>query len=314
MTNMTASKTSCGSTPPFIRLVTAKVDHRRYVLPPQWEKAVSGWLTWMRLRGMSENTLTSRRGQVRLVARLSKTASPDQIDLAALVTLCGRPGPTSDYRQGQRAGLTSFFTWCVDNGMAVHNPAAMLPKVKASAPRPRPTPDDVWVQLLARTGPRETLMALLACEAGLRRAEVATLHYDDLARDPDGWLLIVRGKGNKQRVVPIADHLAKYLRQQCQGGYVFPGAINGHLHPDSVGRLINRLMPRGWTMHKLRHRYATHGFNGTHNLLAVQAALGHSNVSTTQRYTAVAFHDVRAVSEAATRHNRIIKGDNGVEK
>jgi integrase len=283
---------------------TCCIDRRGYTLPPAWESAVTGWLTWMRLRGMSENTLVPRRGQVRLVARLSKTASPAHIDFAMLATICGRRGLSSDYRQGQRVGLISFYNWCVDNDICTHNPAAKLPKVKASTPRPRPVPDDIWLELLAQTGPREELMALLACEAGLRRAEVATLHYDNLARDPEGWLLIIRGKGDKQRVVPITDHLAARIRQHCQGGYVFPGAIDGHLHPDSVGRLINRLMPQGWTIHKLRHRYATNGFTGTRNLLAVQEALGHSSVATTQRYTAVAFHDVRAVSEAAANSNK----------
>jgi site-specific recombinase XerD len=89
------------------------------------------------------------------------------------------------------------------------------------------------------------------------------------------------------------------LQSGRAGGYVFPGQIDGHLSPDAVGRLVSRLMPRRWSMHKLRHRYATRGFNGTHNLLAVRDALGHASVATTQIYTAVTLADVRAVSEAA---------------
>jgi integrase len=216
-----------------------------------------------------------------------------------LVRLCGRPGVSVDHRHGQRAALTGFYSWCVDNDVVLASPAAKLPKVKSSQPRPRPAPDAVWVELLAKAAPRERLMSLLACEAGLRRAEVAGLHFDDLVRDQEGYLLIVRGKGDKQRVVPITMRLASHLRGHCRGGFVFPGQIDGHLSPDRVGRLVSKLMPPGWTMHKLRHRYATRGFNGTHNLLAVQEALGHSSVATTQRYTAVTLVDVRAVSEAA---------------
>ena len=142
-------------------------------------------------------------------------------------------------------------------------------------------------------------MALLACQAGLRRAEVAGLHYDNLVRDETGWCLIVHGKGGKQRVVPITSGLANQLRDYCHGGYVFPGQIDGHLSPDCVGRLVSRLMPTGWTLHKLRHRAAVRGFNGTHNLLALRDFLGHSSLATTQIYLASNLTDVRSVSEAA---------------
>jgi integrase len=237
---------------------------------------------------------------VRSLARQSGVRHPAEVDVACLVRLCSRPGVSSDHRHGQRAALISFYDWCVANAVTTHNPAAALPKVKPSKPRPRPTPDEVWKQLVACAPPRETLMAVLACEAGLRRAEVAALHYDDLVRDHTGWLLIINGKGGKQRAVPINNRLARVLRTHCRGGYVFPGKIDGHLSPDAVGRVISRLMPPGWTMHKLRHRFATKGFNGTHNLLAVKEALGHSSVATTQLYTAINLSDVRSVCDAAT--------------
>jgi integrase len=290
--------------PIHLRLVNnAGVINRAYKLPMVWEKAVDGWLSWLRYQGASDTTLRTRRGQVRIIARQSKALHPRDLDIKTLVTLAGRPGLSADTRHGQRAALISFYAWCVDNGYTKSNPAALLPKVRPSKPRPRPTPDDVWSKLLSTAPPPAALMALLACEAGLRRAEVAGLHYNDLARDHDGWVLIIRGKGDKQRVVPIGDKLAACLRHHCRGGFVFPGAIDGHMAPASVGRIVSRLMPKGWTMHKLRHRFATNGFHGTHNLLAVQEALGHSSVATTQRYTAVNLTDIRAVSDAAASRN-----------
>jgi integrase len=287
-----------------IRLLhSANMSSRGYTLSLAWEDAISEWLAWLCLQGFRDTTLRTRRGQVRAIARRSGTRHPREIDLGVLVALCGRPGLSADHRHGQHAALTSFYSWCVDNGVVGSSPAALLPKVKAGSPRPRPATDQIWSDLLNAAAPRETLMALLACEAGLRRAEVAGLHFDDLTRDLDGWCLIIRGKGDKQRVVPINVRLANALRIHCHGGYVFPGQDGGHLSPDCVGRLISRLMPDGWTMHKLRHRYATRGFNGTHNLLAVQQALGHSSVATTQRYTAVNLIDVRAVSDAAAQQD-----------
>lgn len=278
---------------------STSMSRRGYCLPYQWEGAINGWLDWLRLQGFSDTTLRTRRGQVRSIARQSGTRHPRELDIAMLVRLCARPGVSADHRHGQRAALTSFYNWCVDNTVVPTSPVLLLPKVKPAKPRPRPTPDEVWDQLLASAHPREALMAMLACHGGLRRAEVAGLHYDDLVRDEVGWLLIIRGKGGRQRVVPISSRLANTLRSYCHGGFVFPGAIDGHMSPDAVGRLVSRLMPDGWSMHKLRHRYATRGFNGTHNLLALRDALGHTSVATTQIYTAVNLSDVRSVSEAA---------------
>lgn len=184
------------------------------------------------------------------------------------------------------------------------NPACGLPRVPESTPKPRPATDRIWRELLGAAPARERLMARLAGEAGLRRAEVARVHKDDLIEDLLGWSLIVKGKGNKQRLVPITDSLAEAIRTYRDDGYnpdryLFPGQIDGHISPGHVGVLISRLMPTGWSMHKLRHRYASRGYAGTKNIRAVQEALGHASVATTQRYTAVTSREVRAVSDAA---------------
>jgi integrase len=295
---------------PYLRVLhSATMSRRGYTLPAPWEDAIGGWLTWLRLQGCKETTLRTRRGQVRSIARLSRTRHPREVDIAILIQL-GNRQMSADHRHGQRIALNSFYGWCVNNEVVAFNPAALLPKVRPAKPRPRPAPDDVWSDLLARAKPREALMALLACEVGLRRAEVACLHYNDLIRDLDGWLLIVRGKGDKQRVVPITDRMARLLHRHCGceddpykrcTGWVFPGQIDGHLSPDAVGRLVSALMPEGWTMHKLRHRFAKRGFDGTHDLLALRDALGHSSLATTQIYLAANLTDVRSISEAAAQ-------------
>jgi len=289
---------------PRLRLLQSRcMEVQTYNLPTGWETAIEGWLSWLRLEGKRDTTLRTRRGQVRTIARLSATRHPRELEFNLLVKLCARPGISADHRHGTRAALVSFYTWCVANGVCADNPAAGLPQIKAGKPQPRPAPDAVWDELIAKADPRARLMATLACEAGLRRAEVAGLHFDDLVRDHEGWSLIIRGKGGKQRVVPITLGLAQQIHAFCRGGYIFPGKVDGHLSPDAVGRMISRLMPEGWSMHKLRHRFATRGFHGTRNLLAVQEALGHSSVATTQRYTAITLTDIRAVSEAAAQQD-----------
>lgn len=279
------------------------VNNELYSLPQSWDAAIGGWVQWLTSAGASFETIRTRRGIVRAVARRGETDRPADVTSEQLIAMCAAHQWSNDHRRSVRASLINFFDWCVGVGNCVENPARGLPRVPESKPKPRPATDRIWAELLAVAEPRERLMARLAGEAGLRRAEVAKVHRDDLTDDLCGWSLIVKGKGGKQRVVPITDSLAEAIRKYQVGyssqGYLFPGQIDGHVSPGHVGVLISRLMPEGWSMHKLRHRYASRGYAGTGNIRAVQEALGHASVATTQRYTAVSNREVRAVSEAA---------------
>lgn len=267
-------------------------------IPQAWDNAITQWLRWLKISGLSANTVRLRRDHLASIARRSATGHPRELTLERLVDLFSENNWSKEYRKSLRTSLVQFGDWCVSNGLMTDNPAHELPRVSGDKPRPRPAPDDVWGELLAAATPRERLMARLAGEAGLRRAEIAHARRDDLVRDRGGWALIVRGKGDRQRVVPITASLAAAVLEHCERGYLFPGP-QGHLSPRWVGTVLSRLMPPGWTAHTLRHRYATRGYAGTRNLRAVQEALGHASVATTQRYTMVTDDDVRAVSEAA---------------
>jgi len=271
-----------------------------YSLPGQWNAALDGWLTWLIAAGTSSATRKTRRAHVRRVARELAAAHPRDITSADLVGILGRPGFSMEHRRGLRASLASFYRWCVEQGVVEVDPTLTLPHIRAALGAPRPATDDIWRTLLATADARTALMARLACEAGLRRAEVAQVHSDDLNAGIGGAELIVHGKGGKQRVVPITVSLAAAIQAACPfGGFLFPGKIDGHMSADRVGHLVSKVMPKGWSIHKLRHRFATRGYAGTGNLRAVQEALGHASVATTQRYTAVSSAEVRLVSEAA---------------
>lgn len=280
------------------------MGNRATQLPGQWEDAINGWSVWLRVAGRREGTIKLRRDHVRSIARRSRTNSPSELTINTIVGLCSAQKWSNEHRKGVRASLISFYQWAILNGVCESNPAALLPPVSPPTPRPRPAPDDVWNELLAAAGPRERLMARLAGEAGLRRAEVAVCHSNDLLHDSNGWSLLVHGKGGRQRVVPLMPDLATEIRNYCtRHGYLFPGQIDGHISPGWVGTVISSLMPDGWTMHKLRHRYATRGYAGTRDIRAVQEALGHASVATTQRYTAVSTREVRSVTEAAASYS-----------
>lgn len=283
--------------------------HRIGNVSRTWEQAVSAWSTWLRISGKRDATVRLRSDHVRSIAKRSGTENPSEITLNMLVGLCSERPWSNEHRKGIRTSLNGFYEWAVMMDVVGHNPAAKLPKVAASPPRPRPAPDDIWADLLAAAAPRERLMALLAGEAGLRRAEVAVVHSNDLISDLHGWSLIVHGKGGRQRVVPLNDRLASEIRATVTvRGYLFPGQIGGHVSAQWIGISLSRLMPDGWSMHKLRHRYATRGYAATQNLRAVQEALGHASVATTQRYTAVSTREVRSVSEGAAEHREWREG------
>lgn len=267
-------------------------------VPLAWGAAIDRWETWLTSAGCSEATRRMRTSHLRTFARRSATTDPDQVTLDVCIDQLGADGCSPAHRRALRASLRGFFRWAALTGVVVADPTKDLPVIRTINPAPRPAPDDVWAELKAVADRRALLMARLACEAGLRRAEVAQVHTRDLMFDGDGWALIVRGKGDKQRVVPITDALARAVRAY-DTGYVFPGKDHGHLSADAVGRIVSRLMPVGWSMHKLRHRYASRGYSATRDIRAVQEALGHASVATTQRYTAVAARHVRAVTLGA---------------
>lgn len=271
-----------------------------YSLPQEWDDAIGHWVEWMTTGGASAETLRVRRGILRSVVKRIGSHQPDQVSTEDLVTMCSRQKWSIDHRRNVRTTLVVFYDWALHAGICTDNPARRMPKVRAAAPRPRPAPDKVWLDLLMAADPRERMMARLAGEAGLRRAEVAKVQRDDVISDLYGYSLVVQGKGGKQRTVPLTDSLANaILEYRRTPGYLFPGQIDGHMSPNHCGKLLSRLMPEGWSAHKLRHRYASRGFAATGDLLAVQTALGHSSVATTQRYVQVSTQSVRAVSEAA---------------
>jgi integrase/recombinase XerC len=176
-----------------------------------------------------------------------------------------------------------------------------LPKVRERRGAPRPAPDHAWRAALGAAQPRVAIMLRLACEAGLRRGEVARVHNRDLLEGGSGAQLLVHGKGGQERVVPISDSLAEGLRSQigASGGWLFPNGQGSHLSPWMVGRLVADVLPDHWTMHTLRHRFASRAYRGTRSLRAVQTLLGHASIATTERYTAVDDDECRAAMMAA---------------
>jgi len=252
---------------------------------PSWITAIEDYLSAQRAAGAPLTTCNTRRQHLEHLAR-RVDADPWDLEADALVDYAGDQEWARETRRGRRSTFRSFWAWAVATGRTTDNLALSLPKVPASRPRPRPTPDHVYAEALARSTPRERLMLRLGAEIGLRRAEVAVVHSDDLEQDLVGWSLVVHGKGSKLRTVPLSPSLALALRALPRG-YAFPGDDDGHLSPRWVGKLMTNLIPEGFTMHSLRHRFATRAYALERDVFAVQELLGHASPATTRGYVVI---------------------------
>ena len=215
----------------------------------------------------------------------------------------------NETRRSYRAAARGFFTWAYKSGRTPVDLADELPKIREHRGAARPAPEAVWRQAVLTAAPRVRLMLRLAAEAGLRRGEIACVHGRDLLDGIDGAQLLVHGKGGKQRVIPISGSLAEQVRA-AGNGWLFPSAPTGrgHVSPEWVGEQCADALPDGYTMHTLRHRFASAAFRGTRNIRAVQVLLGHASLAVTERYVSVDDSEVRAAAMAAALAEELTPG------
>lgn len=193
------------------------------------------------------------------------------------------------------SGWRAFYRWAIRSKLypITENPTDVFEKMRAPIGRPRPADPDIIDQAIDAADDRIRLMIYLGAEAGLRRAEIGKVHTRDLYRDSMGWMLHVNGKGNKDREVPLSARLSAIILGYPEG-YLFPSQRSPHIGPDRVGKLISSVLGKGTTPHQLRHRFGSDMYITTgHDIRAVQTALGHSSVATTQIYTEVPNNAVR---------------------
>lgn len=282
-------------------------------VPDDWAGPLQAWTDYMRAGGSPATTIYQRVTHVRRLAR----AFPDPRDVQTehLTAWLAMRDWKPNMRRTNRASLRSFYRWAVEADVVEHNPARLLPPVHSPRLLPRPISDQDLREALLQACPRTALMLSLAAFAGLRRAEIAAVRRSDLSRGPDGFDLRVQGKGEVVRVVPVADSLALRILavfddpqrppspwlfpRQVARGQLAPTQTSGHLSPGHVGMLTNRVLPAGWSVHKLRHRYATQAYRGHGDLVAVAQLLGHARLETTQVYVQVVASSARRSAMAA---------------
>ena len=204
------------------------------------------------------------------------------------------------------SALRTFFVF-LDKHHGVENQSirrVKQPKLPPSVPKPVSIPGAQALLDEAELSGSEPWMAArnvavltLLYAAGLRISEALSLNGEDA---PLPETLVITGKGNKQRIVPLLpdarEAVDRFLAiapyKPLRGEPLFRGAHGKRLHPRLVQALMQNLrralgLPESATPHALRHAFATHLLGAGGDLRAIQELLGHASLSTTQRYTAV---------------------------
>lgn len=240
-------------------------------------------------------------------------------------------------RARKLSALRSFFRFLNDRGILEENPALLVahPKIKTQIPCFLGVDDVLYFLESLRsnslreggTWRRHRNWSLFEClySSGIRVSELVGLNEEDVFFERG--LMKVLGKGMKERVVPIGltamDSVRQYLAAldqqfsdaRLRSNALFRNARGGRLTTRSVHRILqNELRHCGlWQQlspHGLRHSFATHLLNSGADLRAIQEMLGHSSLSTTQRYTHVHMQQLMQTYDSA--HPRSRKKKDGI--
>ncbi|SFO03055.1 tyrosine recombinase XerC subunit [Bradyrhizobium sp. Ghvi] len=209
------------------------------------------------------------------------------------------------------AGLRSFgrFLEREGKGKVGALSAIRAPKVAKSLPKPLPMASakrladaderageerETWILV------RDAAVMALLYGSGLRISEALGLKRREVPKAGEGDVLVVTGKGNKTRMVPVLQNVLALIDEyvaMCPhalpaDGPIFVGARGGPLSPRIIQLAMERLrgalgLPDSATPHALRHSFATHLLSRGGDLRAIQELLGHSSLSTTQVYTGI---------------------------
>lgn len=297
----------------------------------QLDRALDAYLRHVTIeRGLAEHTLAAyRRDLGAYLLWLSSQGIVDTDEIAA--DTVGRfvaeraaavPPPAASSLARMQSSVRGWHRFLAREGIAADDPTTRLRPPKLGRRLPKALTIDQVERLLAAPSPDEPLgirdraLLELLYATGARVSEAISLDVDDLAH---GDVLRLRGKGSKERIVPIGSYaraaVDAYLTRvrpalAAKGrasARLFLGARGAPLSRQSAW-LVIRAAAEGADLrteispHTLRHSFATHLLQGGADVRVVQELLGHASVATTQIYTHVSVDTLRDIY--ATSHPR----------
>lgn len=284
-------------------------------------------------RGAAANTVDAYRrdlehASTHLAGKHASLATASDTDLRGYLRALHRAGmaPTTSARR--LSALRQLFGFLHGEGLRADNPTTVLDAPRRARPLPKVLSEAeverLFEAIARRDGPEAIRLACLLellYGAGLRVSELVGLPYPPVEGDPR--LLRVRGKGDKERMVPLHDAAIAALRayEAVRGRFLPKGAKvsrwlfpsrskAGHLTRARFHQLLDAVAveagidPARVSPHVLRHAFATHLLAGGADLRAVQRMLGHADIATTQIYTHVLEDRLR---QLVTAHHPLAK-------
>lgn len=276
-------------------------------------EAVNRFLEMMSAeRGASANTLEAYGRDVEEFLTYCGGLALKEIsrdDVGDFVQYLGREGRSPKTVARKLSAVREFFKFLYTEKDIKDNPAADVLTPKQEKPLPKFLSEDEIKQLIAAakecSGPKGrqmTAMLELMYASGLRVSELVSLPENCI--NFDRRQVFVRGKGSKERVVPVApaaiqavfDYLEQrdcFIREGRRSIWLFPSksSRSGHISRDTFFKRLKELAvkagiyPSRVTPHVLRHSFATHLLNHNADLRSVQKMLGHESINTTEIYT-----------------------------
>ena len=284
-----------------------------------WLRVVDRYVDSLLLeRGLSQRTVEAYGGDIRRLCKAleEKGESPleaDQEAVAAHLRDLRRQGLAPRSIARSLVSIRSFYDHLMEAGERSDNPAVNLSPPRLWRQLPRVLSEAEVENLLSIPDPQEPLglrdkaMLELLYATGMRVSELVELEVGQL-RFEHGFIL-VRGKGDKERVVPVGEQAEAWLRRYLQE--VRPTAARGRHERVFVNRFGKPLSRQGFwkklrdycrqggveaiSPHVLRHSFATHLLEHGADLRAVQMMLGHADISTTQIYTHIHAQRLRSL-------------------
>lgn len=258
------------------------------------EDALALYEADMRFRNLQPGTINVRH---RYMLKLSREIGFANCTEQNLTVWLSRPNLSPKTRSMYISTFHSFFTWALrgasgkpiyapDEEGVPHVPTQNIAKPRNHPRHPRPMPNDDIRTAMAAATPLQRCWIALGAYEGMRCQEIAFLAREDV-NETTGVLHVEKGKGDKQRFVPLHPEVLKALQE-------LPWPTEGRCWPEetaaSVSRKGNRFLHSlgiKSTMHTLRHFFGTACYQSSGgDLILTQGLLGHSSVATTQTYAA----------------------------
>ncbi len=292
------------------------------------EKAVAQFLRSLQERNASPHTIKAYRTDL---AQFADYVGPqgwrdiDHVLIRGYLSSLYERGLSKTSVARALAALRSLYKWLAQEGEVEQNPASLVatPRLPKKLPRV-PTIEEVNTVLDAAMpecsafAERDQAMLELLYGCGIRNSELIGINVDDIRWSNE--LILVRGKGRKERFVPFGDSakaaVQAYLpaRQRVLGETkrtteraLLINLRGSRLTTRSVGRIVKQIaVARGLSPdvhpHTLRHAFGTHMLEEGADLRAIQEMLGHERLSTTQRYTQLTVKHVMEVYDRTHPH------------